>query len=116
MEQWMSALHSYEDVDAAALREGRTKRLKVLGSLETELKIEHYRVPVADMDLFVDGWVTGKRNEPPQRHGKKPDNASWRYGYALAQERRLYFTQALHSFLILALGEADAHAGDDQKS
>lgn len=78
----------------------RRPRPKVYGTLDTHLEIEHKNAAAAAVDMFVDGWVAARRNErPTRRSGMSEQNRQdWMYGYDLASERRLFFTQALHSF------------------
>lgn len=105
-ERAMSILMNFEATkDTAEAR--RMMKMPVYGQLDTTLQIEHQHVPVELMDLFVDGWVAGKRGEPKglSQHRKNADRPAWRYGYELAQQRRLYFSQALHSFLISEYAE-----------
>lgn len=79
------------------------ERVKIFGRTDTELIVSHRDFPQYAVERFLDGWVTGKRNEPfnHMRHNKrKPLDSDWNYGYELAQSRTVYFSQALHSFLV----------------
>lgn len=116
-EQAMTILKNFE-ATKGTLDARREKPIPVYGQCDTELLIEHRNVPVPLLDLFVDGWVAGKRGEIPsgvlRGVSKKP---AWRYGYDLARQRRHYFSQALHSFLISEHAEwGHAHSSTHQSS
>jgi hypothetical protein len=80
----------------------KKKPATVFGTTDTHLVIRHRDVPQDYMNEFVDGWTSGKRDErfgPTRHHKQQPSSHHWQYGYKLARAGRLYFTQALHSYL-----------------
>lgn len=89
------------DTDAT---EYNSKLMKTVvhGSLDISLEIEHRYAAASAVDFFVDGWAQGKRSE---RYSRKvewsaQEEKDWAYGYNMARQGRLYFSQALHSFYI----------------
>lgn len=106
----MAILIDTAELDAEAPEKVAARKVPVLGSLKTELRIQHRHVPLANIERFVDGWTSGKRNEvfgQGSYYKTQPLDIDWQYGYQLARQNKLYFTQALHSWIIWSLG-ADA--------
>lgn len=90
-------------VDMSETETPQPRRPTVYGAEDKTFSIAHKTIPQDDLLKFLDGFITGWRNEiigEGRHYTRRPKDINWQYGYDLGMSRTVYPSQAIASFFI----------------